>query len=51
MPDHSAAETIIQAADLRLAAGSLLTVLDYNGVQYSVPVFVIHDPIAFKTED
>jgi hypothetical protein len=35
---------------LKLASGNLLQVLDANNIPYMIPVFVIHDPIAFKIE-
>jgi hypothetical protein len=40
----------IKAAGLKLASGNLLQVLDSNNIPYIIPVFVIHDPVAYKTE-
>jgi hypothetical protein len=49
-PDVEQAKSFIEAAGLTLAQGNLLQVLDANSTPYIVPVFVIHDPISYKTE-
>ena len=49
-PNLQQAETYIKAAGLKLASGNLLQILDANNIPYLVPVYVIHDPIAYKSE-